>query len=84
MPKQSKKSVAKIARYEMNFPAKMVEEPIMHKLSTDHGVVPNILRGRITAHSAKLEVELTGQPRSIEKAVAYLKSKGVAMRKLPD
>jgi len=78
----TKKKAADVAKYEMNFPSKMIEEPIMHKLSTDHHVIPNILRGRITAHSAKLEVELSGKPKDIEQAIEYLKSKGVSMRKL--
>jgi ABC-type methionine transport system ATPase subunit len=65
----------------MSFPSNLVEEPIMHKLSTDLGVVPNILRGRITARSAKLEVELTGNEADIEKAIKYLKSKGVTIKK---
>lgn len=80
----TKKKTAPPARFEMNFPAKMIEEPIMHKLSTDHGVVPNILRGRITANSAKLEVELSGKPKDVEKAIAFLKSKGVSIRKLKE
>jgi ABC-type methionine transport system ATPase subunit len=80
----TKKKDADIAKFEMNFPSKMIEEPIMHKLSTDHRVIPNILRGRITAHSAKLEVELSGKPKDIEQAIEYLKSKGVSMRKLKD
>jgi ABC-type methionine transport system ATPase subunit len=80
----NKKKTATPTKFEMNFPAKMIEEPIMHKLSTDHGVVPNILRGRITAHSAKLEVELSGKAKDVEKALAYLKTKGVTIRKLKE
>lgn len=79
-----RKNLASVTRWEMNFPAKMIEEPIMHKLSTDYAVIPNILRGRITAHSAKLEVELSGRTRDIERAVVFLKSRGVSVRKRKD
>jgi ABC-type methionine transport system ATPase subunit len=69
------------ARFSMSFPSSLIEEPLMHKLSTDLKVMPNILRGRITAKSAKLEIELTGKPADIEKAVKYLESKGVTLKK---
>ena len=68
-------------RVTMSFPSSLVEEPIMHKLSTDMHVIPNILRGRITAKNAKLEVELSGKPADVEKAIAYLESKGVNIKR---
>lgn len=72
----------KVARYEMDFPPAMIDQPTMHKLSKDFGVVPNILRGRITPQFAKLEVELSGTAANIKKAAAFLKTKGVTIRKL--
>ncbi len=71
-----------LTKFVMSFPSSLVEEPIMHKLSTDLRVIPNILRGRITAKNAKLEVELQGKPADIEKAIKYLESKGVSIKKL--
>jgi ABC-type methionine transport system ATPase subunit len=76
------KKTAPLSKFTMSFPSSLVEEPIMHKLSKDYHVIPNILRGRITAKNAKLEIELTGKPADIEKAVGYLQEKGVTIRPL--
>lgn len=78
----AEKKSANTGKFVMSFPSSLVEEPIMHKLSTDLHVIPNILRGRITAKNAKLEVELAGKPGDIEKAVKYLQSKGVSIKPL--
>lgn len=74
-PKNSQKFVITV-------PQNLVSEPIIHKLSADYNVVPNIIRGRITTTTAKLEVELTGSAKSIDKASKYLVSKGIKIKKL--
>lgn len=67
-------------RFTMTFPQTLIQEPIMHTLSTKLGVVPNLLRGRITQSQAHLEIELAGKKSSIEKALKYLNSLGVATK----
>lgn len=66
--------------YKMSFPQKLVSEPIMHRISTDYHVVPNIIRGRITEKGAMLDVKLTGAPKSIADALAYLARQGVVVQ----
>ena len=70
------------ARYKMTFPAKIVGEPIMTKLSNDFGVSYNMMRGRITDNGAWLEVELLGAPKNIERALKFLGERGVAVEAL--
>ena len=72
----------KSTRVKMTFPEKVLGEPIVHKLSHDHDVVPNILRGRITEKNAWLEVELVGSPKNVEKALQYLSERGVTVQPL--
>lgn len=76
------KETQKSARFKMTFPEKVLGEPIIHKLSHDLSVVPNILRGRITEKNAWLEVELVGAAKNLEKAVEYLKERGVSIQRI--
>ena len=62
-------------------PHKLVSEPIMHKLSSQYKVVPNILRGRITNQAARLEIELSGTKKAIEKSCKYLNGVGIVVKK---
>ena len=77
-PKESKKS----ERYKMTFPAKIVGEPIMTKLSHDFGVSYNMIRGRITDKGAWLDVELLGARKNIERARVFLGERGVSVSPL--
>ena len=66
----------------MTFPAKIIGQPIIHRLSREIKVVPNISRGRITEKSAWLEIELLGNRTNISRALRYLKSRGVKVETL--
>ena len=76
--KESKKS----ERFKMTFPAKIVGEPIMTKLSHDFGVSYNMIRGRITDKGAWLDVELIGAKKNIDRALEFLKERGVTIAPL--
>jgi ABC-type methionine transport system ATPase subunit len=76
--KDSKKS----EKFKMTFPAKIVGEPIMTKLSHDFGVSYNMIRGRITDKGAWLDVELLGLKKNIERALAFLAERGVTIAPL--
>ena len=76
--KESKKS----ERFKMTFPAKIVGEPIMTKLSHDFGVSYNMIRGRITDKGAWLDVELLGAKKNIDRALDFLKERGVTISAL--
>ena len=78
MAKDSSKSL----RVKLTFPAKVIGEPLIHTLSHDFGVVPNILRGRIAEKNAWLEVEMVGATKDLERALEYLKGRGVTVEKV--
>jgi L-aspartate semialdehyde sulfurtransferase ferredoxin len=76
------KDARKSMRYKMTFPAKIVGEPIMTKLSNDFGVSYNMMRGRITEKGAWLEVEFLGASKNVERALKFLEERGVAVQPL--
>lgn len=82
--KRTKKPAAggKVSRFKMTFPERIIGEPIIHRLSREITVVPNIVRGRITEKSAWLEIELLGTGPSIKRALKYLESRGVLVESL--
>jgi hypothetical protein len=76
------KDAKKSSRFKMTFPAKIVGEPIMTKLSNEFGVSYNMMRGRITDKGAWLEVELIGAGKNIERALKFLEERGVTISPL--
>lgn len=64
---------------KLTFPERVLGEPIIHRLSHEYRVIPNIQRGRITEKSAWLEVEIIGSKRNLGRAVRFLESKGVSV-----
>jgi ABC-type methionine transport system ATPase subunit len=64
-------------KLKLTFPEKILGDPIIHTLSKDFDVVPNILRGRITGKNAWLELELRGTDKNLEKARKFLTDRGV-------
>jgi ABC-type methionine transport system ATPase subunit len=72
------------SRFKMTFPAKIVGEPIMSRLSNDFGVNYNMVRGRITEKGAWLTVDLSGAAKNIERALAFLRERGVEIEPAKD
>jgi ABC-type methionine transport system ATPase subunit len=70
-------SARRSLKLKLTFPEKVLGDPIIHTLSKDFDVVPNILRGRITDKNAWLEVEMIGAEKNIEKARKFLEDRGV-------
>ncbi|HZL73633.1 MAG TPA: NIL domain-containing protein [Planctomycetota bacterium] len=68
----------KSLKLKLTFPEKILGDPIIHTLSHDFDVVPNILRGRITGKNAWLEVEMLGSDKNLERARKYLTDRGVS------
>jgi ABC-type methionine transport system ATPase subunit len=80
--KQSSAPRKRVARFHLDFPQRVIDQPVMHGLSRRIDVVHNILRGRITDKSAWLEIELVGRAGDIRRAVAYLKARGIRVESL--
>ncbi len=81
-PAMSAMKASRTARFRLEFPKKILGEPVIHRLSRHHDVVPNIVRGKITVKNAWLEVELQGSRKSIDRALQYLGKQGVTVQAL--
>jgi L-aspartate semialdehyde sulfurtransferase ferredoxin len=71
-------------RFHLTFPPKLVDEPIIHRLGTDFGLMTNIKRANINERIAWLILELDGEDRSLEEALAWLAEQGVQVDRLED
>jgi hypothetical protein len=79
MAKDARRSL----KLKLTFPEKILGDPIIHTLSHDFDVVPNILRGRITGKNAWLEVEIIGTDKNLERTRKFLTDRGVSFTVLP-
>ena len=66
------------------FPKDLIHEPLLYNLGRDFGVVPNIRGATISDDIGLVYLDLEGKEPEIEKAVEYLKSRGVAVEEVPE
>jgi ABC-type methionine transport system ATPase subunit len=59
------------------FPKDMIREPLLYNLGRDFRVVPNIRGATISDEIGLVYLELEGPEAEIDRAVGYLKSRGV-------
>lgn len=70
---------ATIRKLTLSFPQKLIREPILHNISTRFGVMFNISRANVTEELGYLELSLEGDTEALEKALDYLRSRGVTI-----
>jgi ABC-type methionine transport system ATPase subunit len=68
----------------MTFPQEVLGEPLIYTLARDYNVVPNIQGATITDEMGMMAMILEGEPDEIDRAVAYLKSKGVIIESIEE
>ena len=59
------------------FTPETIAEPIIHNIGQQFNVVTNIRRANMTEDRGWIELELDGEDRDIDEAVAWVISKGV-------
>ncbi len=72
-----KEETATRVRVRLTFPSEKVKRPYIHEIGKAFQVIYNIRRANVTAESGWVELELTGQPEEIERAVEALETRGV-------
>jgi L-aspartate semialdehyde sulfurtransferase ferredoxin len=65
------------ARLELDFPPKLVTEPILYDLVKKFDLVPNIRRANITQKFGYIQLELRGTAQNLEQGIKFLIKKGV-------
>ncbi len=62
---------------DLIFPPNLIKEPVIHEMSKKFDVVFNLRRAKITEKIGEIVLELEGDPESLNKAVVWLKSRGL-------
>ena len=66
-------------RVYLTFPRDLIKEPVLSTLSKQFDVVFNIRGSTVTAEMGLVALEINGKNNEVAKAIAWLKSKGVAV-----
>jgi ferredoxin len=65
-------------RFILTFPPQLIEDPLTYVLVKDYDLKFNILNARITPNEeGKLVLELTGEEDNMEKAILFVRDRGV-------
>ena len=64
-------------KFIITFPKDLVKEPWNYNLITRFEIIPNIVAGTISEDSAILGYEFDGEEKNVERAIVYLRDKGV-------
>ncbi|MCG3111474.1 MAG: NIL domain-containing protein [Candidatus Manganitrophus sp.] len=64
-------------KVHITFPEEKIREPIIYQIGKDYKLITNIRRADVTEKTGWVDLELTGEPDEIERAIAGLKQKGV-------
>lgn len=70
------------ARLYLSFPEALVERPVIFEAASRFGVMPNIRRANVEAHSGWVILELTGEQPAIDDAVAWFTEIGVSVNRM--
>jgi hypothetical protein len=69
-------------RLHVSFPEELVDRPMVYEIITRYGVVPNIRRAAVEAHSGWTILELTGDQDALDASIAYLEGLGCTVNRM--
>ena len=76
-------SEKQILRVRLEYPLEHVKEPILYHLVRDHGLMPNIRRANVDAHTGgTLTLQLTGDAENLQAGMAFLRGVGIAVHEI--
>jgi ABC-type methionine transport system ATPase subunit len=64
-------------KVRVTFPEDHIKEPVIYQIGKEYKVVTNIRRADVTEKTGWVDLELIGDAKEVERAVAGLKKKGV-------
>lgn len=64
-------------KIHITFPENKIKEPVIYQIGQKYQVITNIRRADVTEKTGWVDLELTGDPKEIERAVEGLKKMGV-------
>lgn len=70
-------------RVVIRYPQELLKEPIVYTLGQEFGVITNICRADIREDQGDMLLDLEGEEKPIEDAIAWMMSRGVRVEALP-
>ncbi|MEK7825572.1 MAG: NIL domain-containing protein [Nitrospirota bacterium] len=64
-------------KVHITFPEQKIKDPVIYQIGKEYNVITNIRKADVTEKTGWVDLELTGDPKEIERAVEGLKKKGV-------
>lgn len=64
-------------RFHIRFPEDKIKEPVIYQIGREYKVVTNVRRADVRETTGWMDLELSGEPSEIERAVTGLRQKGV-------
>lgn len=71
-------------RVKLTFPEQLIKQPLLGRLDRMFEVLPNIRRANIEDDFGWIVCELSGEPDSVDRALAWLAAEGVEVSHLGD
>ena len=73
-----------MSRYlRLVYPPSLLDQPILYQLLKQSDLLVNIRQAHITFEEGWLEVELTGTPEAIQRAMTWLQEQGIQIQHIP-
>jgi ABC-type methionine transport system ATPase subunit len=69
-------------RLHLTFPEHLVQEPIIHTLGKEFGIVTNIRRANVEEKVGWVILEVEGNEDDLQRAVSYLEERGVQVDRI--
>jgi len=69
--------------FNLRFPQRLVNEPILYNISIKFGIVFNITRANVSEAQGFVTLSLTGDDAALTQGVQYMKDRGVMVEEIP-
>ncbi len=66
----------------LTFPQQVIHEPVLYQIGKEFRVITNIRGASVTEEIAIMALELEGEDPEINRAVAYLKGRGIKVEEV--
>jgi ABC-type methionine transport system ATPase subunit len=64
-------------KVHITFPEDKIKEPVIYQIGKEYNVITNIRKADVTEKTGWVDLELIGETKEVERALAALKKKGV-------
>lgn len=64
-------------RVVLTFPDKLIRDPLIYTAAKNFSLIPNIRQAKVTEAIGKIELELEGTAKKLERGISYFKRRGI-------